>query len=154
MTKSQSLSPFYFFAGLLCGLFIGVSLDKEWSSLVARLVSVSLFILLALFWRRFEAIARRHYMEGWGARKERGKRSFIFLEYALVRAVVVFLAVAGPALPKVDFTAITVAILMGCLVFAFGMFAYMGREVWVSCENENLVRALRSAAVQSRAVSN
>lgn len=152
MTKS--LSPFYFFAGLLCGIFAGVSVDRAWSTIVARVVSAGIFILLAFFWRRFEAAAHKHYIENWPARRARGKWYFVLTEYVLIRGALIFFAIAGPTLPTVKFTSATVGVLFVSLVLVMALFGYFGLEAWASCEKEYLVRSLRNAAAQSRIESN
>lgn len=149
-----SLSAFYFFAGLLCGVFVGVSIGGEWSAMVAKLVSAGVIILLAFFSRRFEAMAHKHYLENWAVRRTKGKWFFVLTEYALIRGAIVFFAIAGPILPTLRFTSATIGALMSAGAVIVAIYVYLGNEAWKSCEKDYFVRALRHAAARSRIESN
>lgn len=150
----RSLSLFYFIAGLLCGLLIGVLIDRQWSGIVARATSAGVIILLAFFWRRFESYAHKRYLENWAARRKRGEWLFVVTEYVMIRGAILMVAIAGPILPTTKFTSAAIGVLIACAAVVVLLLAYMGHEAWVSCEKDYFVRALRHAAVKSRIGNN
>lgn len=152
--KRRSLSLFYFFAGLLCGLLVGVSIDRKLSGIVAKVVSAGVIILVAFFWRRFESYTHDRYLESWASRRTRGEWFFVITEYVLIRGAVLAVAIAGPILPTIKFTPPAVSILITCVAVMILLLIYFGHESWMSCEKEYLVRALRHAAARSRIESN
>ena len=150
----KSVSVFYFFAGILAGLLIGMSINKEWSSVVARFIASSTIILFALFWRRIESLAHGHYMETWSLRRSHGKWRFILTHYVLIRGVILFLTVAGPMLPALAFNNSTFITLFASILVLVLLLAYLGHEAWTECEQDYGVELLRQAAERSRIASN
>ncbi len=153
-TISKPLSTFYFLSGLLVGLLIGVSLDKQWSYLVSRFISSGAIILLALFWQRIESFAHDHYLETWQAHKARGKWRFIFTHYVFVRGIILLVVTAGPMLPSLTLTTNTAAIILASIVSLVLLLVYLGHEAWIRCEQDYEILQLRQAAQQSRIASN
>jgi hypothetical protein len=153
-TINKSLALLYFFSGLLCGLFIGVSLGQAWSDAVGRFLSAGTIIVIAFFWRRIELFAHKRYLENWPLWKSRGKWRFVFTEYVLIRGAVIYLAIAGPMLPAIALTMYTVGILLISVVALAALLAYLGSEAWAECEQNFEIQGLRKAAEQSRIESN
>ncbi len=153
-TMSRPLSLLYFFFGLLCGLLVGVSLDKRWSDVVAKIISAGAIILMTFFWRRIESFAHKRYLETWATRRSRGKWFFVLTDYVLIRGTILFVAAAGPMLPTLTFTTYTVSIILASVVVLALLLTYLGHEAWTACEQDYAVQVLRQAAEQSRIESN
>lgn len=153
-TISKSVSLLYFFSGLLCGLLIGVSLDKEWSNVVTKFISAGTIIVMASFWRRIESFAHKRYLETWDTRRSRGKWHFVLTEYVLIRGAVLLLVIAGPMLPTITLTASTAGIILASIIALALLLMYLGSEAWTACEQDYEIQILRQAAEQSRIESN
>lgn len=152
--KPKSLSVFYFFAGLLVGFFIGVSINREWATVVARLIGAGAIVGIALFWRRIEAYSHKRYLETWAARRLGGKWLFILTQYILIRGSLIFAAFIGPMLSRSVITKQTMMIVFVSLIPFVALMTYLGHESWRECEADYEVQVLRDAAERSRAVSN
>lgn len=153
-SSSKSLSLLYFFFGLLCGLFIGVLLDKGWSDVVTKCISSGAIIVIALFWHRIESVAHKRYLETWSIRRSRGKWHFILTEYVLIRGSILFVVTAGPLLPMLRFTETTAVILFASIVTLALLLIYLGYEAWTRCDQDYEIQVLRRAAEQLRTERN
>lgn len=147
---SKSLSLLYFFAGLLCGILVGGSLDRRWSGVFTTFISAGAIILIALFWQRIESVTYKRYLETWSIRRSRGKWPFILTEYVLIRGIILFLVTAGPMLPTLILTKYTASILLASIVVLALLLVYLGYEAWTRCDQDYDIQVLRQAAEQSR----
>ncbi len=150
----RSLSAFYFLAGLLVGLLIGLSINRGWSDIATKFISAGLIIVFAFFWRQIESFAHRRYMETWSVRRTLGKWCFITTQYVLLRGTVLLLAVAAPMLPSLIVTTFTLMIILACVITLALLLMYLGHESWTECEQEYAVQLLRQTAEQTRIATN
>jgi hypothetical protein len=150
----RSFSVFYFFAGLVVGLLVGVSINKESSAIVSRLLVSGIIVVVAIFWRRIESIAHKRYVETWPVQRARGKWHFILTHYVLIRGSALVAAVVVPALPSLILTKETFLIIGGSLAVVALLLMYLGHESWTECEQAYEVQILRQAAEQSRISAN
>jgi hypothetical protein len=150
----KSFSVFYFFSGLLVGLLLGLSISKEWSTVLLRLLASCTIIVVALFWRRIESLAHKRYLETWSVRKTAGRWRFIITQYVLIRGSALTAAVVVPALPTLILTTDTLFVILATLVVLVLLLIYLGYESWTECEEDYRVHLLRQAAEQSRISSN
>ena len=150
----KSLSVFYFFGGLLVGLLIGLSVSRELSAAVAKIVSAGLIILFSLSWRRIESLTRKRYLESWSFRRAQGKWRFILTHYVLIKGTIIYLAVSAPMIPALVFTTENLMIILSTIVLLAFLMVYLGHEVWTQCEEDYTIKVLREAAERSRIASN
>ena len=150
----KSLSVFYFFAGLLVGLLIGLSVSRELSAAAAKIVSSGIIILISLFWRRIESLTRERYLETWSFRRAQGKWKFILTHYVLIRGTFIYLAISAPMIPALVLTIVNLVIILSTVVLLALLMVYLGHEVWTQCEQDYTVKVLREAAKQSQIASN
>ncbi len=147
---SKPLSLLYFFSGLLCGVLIGASLSEHWSGVVAKFISAGAILVIALFWERMESVVHKRYLETWSIRRSRGKWHFILTEYVVIRGIILLVFAAGPMLPTLIFTKLTVSILLASIVVLALLLIYLGHESWIRCQEDYDVQVMRQAAEQSR----
>jgi hypothetical protein len=150
----KSLSVFYFFAGLVVGLFIGLSINREWATVVTKLIGAGAILVIAFFWRRIESYAHKRYLETWSVRRLRGKWHFILTHYIFIRGALILAAVVGPVFPMLVFTNETLLTICVSLVAFAALMTYLGHESWTECEQDYEVQVLRQAAEQSRIARN
>ena len=151
---SRSVSLLYFFSGLLVGLLIGVSLDKEWTSVVSRFISAGAIIIIAFFWQRIESATQKRYLESWPHHRSRGKWRFILTHYVLIRGTILFMLFAGPMLPSIKLMMSTGIIILASAALLALLLMYLGHEAWTKCEQDYEVQMFRQAAEQSRVAAN
>ncbi len=150
----KSLSVSYFFAGLLVGFFIGVSINREWTTFVATLIGGGAILVITFFWRRIESYSHKRYLETWAVRRLQGKWLFILTQYILIRGSLIFAAFIGPMLSRSVITKQTLMIVFIFLIPFVALMTYLGHESWTECEGDYEVQVLRDAAERARAVSN
>jgi hypothetical protein len=151
---SRPLSIFYFFSGLLVGLIVGMSLDKQWTVVVTRFISAGVIIILSFFWRRIESYSSKRYLDTWSTHRARGKWRFIFIHYVFIRGLILLVVFAGPMLPSFVFTTLTVTIIGASIIALVLLLIYLGHETWTTCEQDYEILVLRQAAQQARIASN
>jgi SNF family Na+-dependent transporter len=89
-----------FLFGLLCGLLIGVALDKTWSEAVTKFVYSSAIVILASFGQHLESAAQRRYLAEWSTMRARGKWYFIATRYIVLRGLLALLLIGAPSIPR------------------------------------------------------
>lgn len=154
MQSGKSLSVFYFVAGLLVGTFLGSSIGRQWSNVVAKSISAGTIVILAFFWRRIEALAHDYYLESWPDRQNKGERRFILVHYILIRGLVFALAAGGPVFPSLPLTHHTLLTIFAFALAIVLLMMFLGHQAWVQCREDYRIRLLRHAADLSRAVTN
>jgi hypothetical protein len=133
---------------------IGASIDKEWTTLVLRILPATIMILLVFLSRRIEALLHKYYMETWQVWKSRGKWQFILTNYVLIRGGIIFLAVSAPMLPMLILTAYTVGLIIVSFAALAALMIYLGYEEWNKCEEDYKIQMFRDAAEQARIAGN
>jgi hypothetical protein len=150
----KTLSVFYFFSGLVVGLLIGLSVNKELVPILLRVLATCTIIVVAFFWRRIESYAHKRYLETWSNHKSGGKWRFIITQYVLIRGSALTAAVILPAIPTLILTTYTVVIILATTAILVLLLIYLGHESWTECQQDNQVQVFRHAAEQSKVSSN
>lgn len=148
---SSKPTPYlYFLFGVLCGLILGTSLEREWPAVFTKLVFLSSVLILAISWRRLEADAHKRHVESWLQLRSKGKWFFIITRYVLLRGSVLLIVFIGPIYSTIASTrSATVVFIFLAVLLAF-ILSYLGHEEWTRCEQELEIDILKRAAEQSR----
>ncbi len=139
-----------FSAGLLCGLLIGMAIDRGWSPIISKMLWVGSIVVISLFWQRVEAAAHIRHMYTWAIRRVRGKWRFIITRYILLRGSILFVITMGPSYVNASLPFLFSWVTFGVVAAFVLLFAYLGYEEWSSCEEDFEIQALRLAAEQTR----
>ncbi len=139
-----------FLAGTLCGLLIGMGVDKGWSAILSRVLWTGSIIVISLFWQRIEGVAHLRHMGTWAIRRVRGKRYFILTRYLILRGAILFVITVGPSYVIAPQPLFFSWITLGAVAAFVLLFTYLGNEEWNRCEDEFEIQALRLAAEQTR----
>ncbi len=150
MSSNKSAAPFYFLFGLLCGFFLGASLEKEATVTVGKALFTVVVIVIAVFSRRLESIAHKHHMQKWSDLRSRGQFYFILTRYVFLRGFILVIILVGPLLPTLRYSALMLTILLLAFVPLIVMLSYVGHEEWILCEQDYQVMVLKQAAEESR----
>ncbi len=153
-TRSRYLPILYILAGIVLGIFVGVSISRSWAILLLRIIAVGLILTIALFWRRIESHAHKRCLDTWSMRRVRGRWSFILIQYLVVRGSLIFAAFAGPMLLQPPMTNQTTTIIPAFSFLLIVAMIYLGNESWKECERDYEIQTLRNLAQQTRTASN
>ncbi len=139
-----------FATGLLCGLLIGMTIDRGWSGVVSKVLWVGSIVVISLFWQRAEEAAHIRHMRTWAVGRVRGKWRFIIRHYILLRGALLFIITMVPSYLNASLPFIFSWVTMGAVAAFVLLFGYLGNEEWTRCEAEFEIQALRLAAEQTR----
>jgi hypothetical protein len=148
MTKSTAFS--YFLFGLLCGFLLGVSLEKEASSIVGWTMSAGAMLFVAIFSRRLESLSHKRHLENWEIHRRRGQTWFILSRYICVRGLAIIILFVGPFVPALRYSTLVASVLLLTAIPLVVTLSYIGHEEWVMCEQDYEVILLKQAAERAR----
>jgi hypothetical protein len=152
--RINSLSTFYLFFGLVCGLFLGTSLGSETSALVSKAVFFLSIAVIAVFGKRIDAALHNSDLEAWHLLRLRNKWYFVLTRYILLRGTSLFILFVFPLVSNVRFSEAIVLALASTIILIIGILTFFGLGEWRNCEQEYAIRLLKSAGEQARIAQN
>jgi hypothetical protein len=152
--KIRSLSPFYLFFGLACGVLLGTFLGHEASVTISKIVFFLSIIVIAIFGKQIDAALHNFDLQDWHILRNRSKWYFVLTRFILLRGIVLFTLFALPMVSGVTFsTTVFIALAISFIVIV-AIVTYFGLDEWKNCEQDYTIRLLKNAGEQARIVQN
>ncbi len=152
--KIRSLSPFYLFFGLACGVLLGTFLGHEASVIISKIVFFLSIIVIAVFGKQIDAALHNFDLQDWHILRNRSKWYFVLTRFILLRGIVLFTLLALPMVSTVRFSiTIFIALALSFVVIAV-ILAFFGLGEWNNCEEDYTIRLLKNAGEQARIAQN
>ena len=132
----------YFAVGLVYGVGLGVLLVQS-SMINLSVLSFmigALLLIPALAW--VETRSHQYYVSRWERIRDKGRFMFIFIQYVLVRGLILSTALVLFLRAKGQLSSLE---LVGVVVILIAIAA-VGNQEWENCQQESRVLALKSAA--------
>jgi len=152
--KIKSLSPFYLFFGLACGLLIGTLLDRQVSVILSKVVYIVSIIVIAIFGRQIDVALHNSDLQYWHILRNRSKWYFVLTRYILLRGFVLFTLFAIPMVSGLTYSGIVFIALAISFAVIAAFLTYFGLAEWNNCEQDYTIRLLKNAGEQARIVQN
>jgi len=152
--KIKSLSPFYLFFGLVCGLLLGLSLGHETSVVVTKIVFFLSIAVIALFGRQIDEALHNSDVRDWHFLRAQSRWYFVLTRYILLRGIALFTLFVLPMIATVRFSKAVVLAVVLTIALIMVILTFFGLSDWRRCEQEYTIRLLKNAGEQARIAQN
>lgn len=154
LMKIKSLSPFYWFFGLACGLLLGTSLGHETSVIVSKSVFFLSIAVITGFGKQIDAVLHNSNLQEWHFLRTQSKWLFVLTRYILLQGTAFITLFVLPLVSTVRFSEAVVLALATTVVVIAAILTCLGLSEWKNCEREYAIRLLKDAGEQARIAQN
>lgn len=148
--KNGKFRVFYYVLGVLCGYLLCLSLEKDLSVVVGKVIFAVAILITVIYWRKLESAAHASHVDSWPSIRKRSKWIFIITRYVLLRGGIFAAVFVGPAWPTLGQSIGNGGYLVMIILLMTFIMIYLGRQEWDYCQRDYEAWSLRQQAEVER----